>query len=135
METLWDGLPDDERAPGGRGALEAHFRPRAERVIESRENATFVAEAEGAVVGYVIVGPATSMLSPQTFGFVYDLWVAPRARRHGIARRLLGRAEAWCRDQGYGKLKLEVSARSAAARALYASEGYLDERLYLGKAL
>lgn len=135
VDTLWDGLPEDEQVRFDRPALEAHFRPRARQIIESRANATFVADADGDIAGYIIVGPASSMLSPRTFGFVYDLWVTPRARRHGIARQLLAHAEAWCRRQGYGRLRLEVSAWNGAARALYAAEGFREERLYLGKVL
>lgn len=136
METVWDDIPAEERRGMDRAAFEDHFRPRAAQVIESAENAVFVAEgADGSVVGYTIVGGASSMLAPTPFGFVYDLWVAADARRQGIARRLLARAEQWCRGEGLPRLKLEVATGNAAARRLYASSGFSEERVYMGKTL
>lgn len=136
METVWNDLPPDERERLDRGAFEAHFRPHAERMITSQENSVFVAEGPAhAFVGYAILGPFSSLLSPRPYGFVYDLWVAPEARRRGVARRLLAHAEGWCRARGYAKLRLEVSARNAAARSLYASAGFAEERLSLGRPL
>ena len=136
METVWDDLPSDERATLDRAAFERHFRPHAERVIESPENAIFVAETvEGRVAGYAIVGGASSMLSQLPFGFLYDVWVAPEFRRQGVARRLVERAMEWCHTQGHTKLKLEASARNGAARALYASLGFVEERVFLGAPL
>lgn len=135
METVWADLPPDEAGRLDRREFEGHFRPRARRVVESVSNVIFIAEASGRPVGYAILGPATSMLSPQTFGFLFDLWVDPGARRQGVGRQLLERAVSWCREQGYGKLKLEVSARNEAARALYRGEGFAEERVYMGLQL
>lgn len=136
METVWNDLPAEERATMDRAAFERHFRPHAARIVESKEHAVFVAEGpDRAVVGYAIVGGASSMLSPVPFGFLYDLWVEPRARRQGVGRRLLVRAEEWCRERGFRSLRLEVSAPNVAARALYASSGMREERLFLGKPL
>lgn len=136
VETVWNDLPPDERGRIDQRQFEKHFRPFAKRTIESRDRAIFVAEGPtGEVVGYTILGGATSMLSPLPYGFVYDLWVAPHARRRGVARALLAHATAWCRAQGYAKLKLEVGARNEAARALYTSAGFAEERLHLGMPL
>ena len=136
METVWNDIAEDERRELDRAQLEDHFRPNARRVIESPENAFFIAETtSGEALGYAIVGGASSMLSPVPFGFLYDIWVAPSARRRGVARGLLARAEDWCRAQGFRRLKLEVAAGNAAARALYASGGFRDERIFMGRAL
>jgi len=135
FETVWNDLPAEERGELDRTALERHFRPHAAQVIDSRENAIFVAESDGRTLGYAIVGSASTMLTPVPFGFVYDLWVSPEARRQGIARRLLEKAEDWCREQGYKKLKLEVAATNGAARALYEADGFAQERIFMGRTL
>ena len=133
-ETVWNDLPAAEREGTDRRAFEAHFRPRAQRIMESPENATLVAErADGPVVGYVILGRAASMLGPEPYGLVYDLWVSPEARRQGVGRHLLDRAADWCRERGLHSLRLEVGAGNAPARALYAAVGFAEERVYLGK--
>ncbi len=135
LDTVWNDVPPEERRDLDRTALERHFRPHAAQVIDSRENAIFVAESGGNTLGYAIIGSASTMLTPVPFGFVYDLWVSPEARRHGVAKRLLERAEDWCRQQGYRKLKLEVAASNKAARALYASDGFAEERVFMGRTL
>ena len=135
-ETLWGDVPEAERAALDRDEVEAHFRPHAEHVMDSQENAVFVAEdAEGRVLGYAVAGGATTMLTPAPFGFLYDLWVAPEARRRGVARRLAEHVAAWCRARGFRRMKLEVGAGNATARALYASLGFSEERVFMGKAL
>jgi ribosomal protein S18 acetylase RimI-like enzyme len=98
--------------------------------MESPENETFVAEDhEGRFLGYTIVGPATSMLSPIPFGFVYDVWIVPEFRRQGVATALLDHALAWCRKQGLTSLRLEVAAHNVAARNLYTAAGFGEERV------
>jgi len=136
MDTLWGDVPEAERSVLDRAAVEAHFRPHAEHVMDSRENAVFVGEdAAGRVVGYAIVGGATTMLSPAPTGFLYDLWVDPGARRQGVARRLVEHGAAWCRARGFRRMTLEVGAGNAAARALYASLGFAEERVFMGRTL
>ncbi|HKZ62948.1 MAG TPA: GNAT family N-acetyltransferase [Thermoplasmata archaeon] len=136
METVWQDLSQAEQREVGRTAMEEHFRPHAREVIERPESEVLVAEApDGTVVGYTILGRATSMVSPHPFGFVYDLWVAPEARRQGVARRLMEHAAGWCRRQGLSTLRLEVAAGNLGARAFYAAEGFAEERLYLGRGV
>ena len=136
IETVWNDLSPEDRQELDRATLERHFRPHAAKVIDSRDNAIFIAESsDGRPLGYAILGPASTMLTPIPFAFVYDLWVSPEARRQGVARRLLERAEDWCRRQGYRKLKLEVAASNRAARSLYASDGFAEERIFMGRAL
>jgi ribosomal-protein-alanine N-acetyltransferase len=55
---------------------------------------------------------------------ILTLCVAPAARRMGLGARLLDAALSAARDAGAAKLFLEVSARNAAARALYAKAGF-----------
>jgi len=134
MQTVWDDLPLYERKRTDREEFESHFQPRAKKIVDSPENEIYVAEDyAGVFLGYTILGPATSMLSPVPFGFVYDVWVSPGARRQGVATALLNHAIAWCRKQGLASLKLEVGARNAAARGPYASEGFVEERVSMGK--
>ena len=52
------------------------------------------------------------------------MYVAPEARRRGIARALLDRAEAECRAKGYRALVLSTSEIQEAAIGLYRASGY-----------
>jgi GNAT superfamily N-acetyltransferase len=52
------------------------------------------------------------------------MYVVPRARRRGVARRLLGALERAARELGYPVARLVTGPRQPAAQHLYESEGY-----------
>jgi len=52
------------------------------------------------------------------------LFVAPRARRQGAARALLGAAERWAHARGAGELACELDATDDEARAVLARLGF-----------
>jgi GNAT superfamily N-acetyltransferase len=52
------------------------------------------------------------------------MYVAPRARRRGHARRLLGALEDAARERGHTRVRLDTGLRQPEARALYESAGY-----------
>jgi putative acetyltransferase len=52
------------------------------------------------------------------------MYVDPSARRGGIGRQMLYRAEAECRRRGMARLELSTSELQSAALALYRAEGY-----------
>lgn len=55
---------------------------------------------------------------------ILTLAVAPPARRRGVGMNLVRKAAAEAAARGGGTLFLEVSARNAAARALYGAAGF-----------
>ncbi len=68
-------------------------------------------------------------------GFVAYMAVEPDARRRGIARALLGAAEAAARERKLPHVALMVTEDNVAARELYAQSGYVTERRLLCKTL
>ena len=52
------------------------------------------------------------------------MYVAPAARRQGIASLMLNFAEEWCRDAGAAELRLSTSELQHAAVSLYRDCGY-----------
>jgi N-acetylglutamate synthase len=55
---------------------------------------------------------------------LFDVLVAPQARRRGLARRLTQSIGAWGREHGARFCYLQVVATNAAARPLYADLGF-----------
>ncbi len=55
---------------------------------------------------------------------LFDVLVAPRARRQGLARRLTQSIGAWGKSQGARSIYLQVVATNAAALPLYAGLGF-----------
>jgi GNAT superfamily N-acetyltransferase len=84
--------------------------------------ATFVATADGSDVGLVRVAPHAHL--PDA-GFVISMWLAPEARRRGIALALLDAVAQWARTKGWTRLLLDVGEKNAPALALYTRMGFV----------
>lgn len=80
-----------------------------------------------AVVAYVDDVPfacgALRELEPD-IGEIKRMFVAPRARRIGAARRILEALEARAKQLGYSALRLGTGVRQPEALSLYESSGY-----------
>lgn len=64
--------------------------------------------------------------------WILNMYTEPRARRCGVARKLMQAIVEWCRNQGYGSVSLHASE---AGRPLYESMGFQptnEMRLKLG---
>jgi ribosomal-protein-alanine N-acetyltransferase len=81
---------------------------------------TVAVEPAGRLVGYAI---AWFVLDE---GEVANLAVAPAARRRGLGRMLLGGIVDNARTRGVSRLFLEVRESNVAARALYASQSFVE---------
>ena len=62
---------------------------------------------------------------------LFDVATAPAARRRGIARRVTAALLAWGTAAGARRAYLQVAEGNAAARALYASLGFLPAYRYV----
>lgn len=61
---------------------------------------------------------------------LYDLFVAPQARRHGVARGLMQRAESFARASGASFIGLDTGTDNTRAQALYEKQGYVRDRAF-----
>ncbi|MGY0216234.1 N-acetyltransferase family protein [Endozoicomonadaceae bacterium StTr2] len=55
---------------------------------------------------------------------IYQMWVSPQARGHGIARAMLEKMLTWAEKHQLEKLELSVTTTNRAAIALYESMGF-----------
>jgi len=55
---------------------------------------------------------------------LYDLFVAPSGRRHGVGRALMETAHQYARDAGVQRVVLSTAHDNLKAQALYESLGY-----------
>jgi ribosomal protein S18 acetylase RimI-like enzyme len=89
------------------------------------EHCTLLALLAGRAVGLIRIEREPD---PGVFG-IYSMWVAPEARRRGIALELLAEAERWIEAAGGSEAELNVVDRETAARRLYERAGFrLDGR-------
>lgn len=110
----WIKVPPRER-------LEAYWNG----VLAVPQRELFVARLDGVICGSAqLVHPAQNN---EIAAFATQLqrhFVAPWARGHGLARRLVEAAEQVARRRGYQVMRFEVRATQKAAIALYESLGY-----------
>ena len=95
------------------------------------DQALFVAEVDGAVVGLVRVQsferlevPDVPALTPRRYAMVQELVVAQSHQRRGIATRLMTEAHRWARDRGITEIDLSVYEFNQPALRLYHRLGY-----------
>jgi ribosomal protein S18 acetylase RimI-like enzyme len=97
----------------------------AERIARD-ESVLLLAEHAGVAAGFVQLYPIFSSVRTGRIWTLNDLFVAPHARRLGVARTLLRAACEHGRATGALGLQLETTSSNQAAQALYRSEGWHD---------
>lgn len=111
-----DVTPAPPRRPGA-----AFFGER------TRPADTLVAEIDGVVVGYALVGQALPLASHAHVLELRGLAVDPARQRCGAGQRLVEASVEQARGRGARKLALRVLGSNARARRLYESCGFLVE--------
>jgi ribosomal protein S18 acetylase RimI-like enzyme len=92
--------------------------------IAGDESVLLLAEHANSAAGFVQLYPLFSSIRTGRLWTLNDLFVAPHARRLGVARALLRAACEHGRATGALGLQLETMPDNRAAQALYRSEGW-----------
>jgi ribosomal protein S18 acetylase RimI-like enzyme len=96
--------------------------------LDAGTSTILVAEQGGVPVGFAQLYPSWESLTLTSRWILYDLFVAPDARRTGAGRALVEAAIAHARRSGAGSLSLDTARDNRPARSLYESVGFvLDE--------
>ena len=125
--ALWEAVAAEGKWLGSEAPFSDERRERIrESSIEPPEGtATFVAEADAGLVGFVRVGR-------EGHGRVeLGMAVADGWRGRGVGSQLLEQAIAWSREQGAHKISLEVWPHNGGARRLYEKFGFVVEGRHL----
>jgi GNAT superfamily N-acetyltransferase len=101
--------------------------------LRGLEPLVFEIEHEGARAGRVVLG--LDAFGRQGAAWLYEIVVDPAVRGRGLGREALGLAEAEARTRGMTRIDLNVFGGNVVARSLYASEGYVETSVHLGKPL
>jgi ribosomal protein S18 acetylase RimI-like enzyme len=96
------------------------------RRLADADEAVFVAERAGALVGYVYAGvePRSWKELRDRAGFIHDVVVDPAARRAGIGARLIEAAAAWLAERGVPRVMLWTAERNRPAQRLFERLGF-----------
>jgi ribosomal protein S18 acetylase RimI-like enzyme len=103
----------------------------AER-LQREESVVFIAWRGTDAIGFTQLYPSFASVSLGRMFVLYDLFVAPTARRCGAAAALLRRAVGYAAEQGAVELMLQTATDNFAAQRLYEREGWVrDEEFYV----
>ena len=86
--------------------------------------------ADGAAVGFTQLYPAFSSVAARPIWILNDLFVAPDARRAGVARRLIEAARQHGVATGARRLVLSTAHTNEPAQKLYESLGYVRDEQF-----
>ncbi|MDH3686544.1 MAG: GNAT family N-acetyltransferase [Myxococcales bacterium] len=108
--------------PGAEAAVRAHLG----RAHADPAAALWVADAERPLVGFVLVRvlERPPLFAETRRGEVEALFVRPEARRAGVGRALAEAGVAWLREQGLGRVCLEVAAANPEGGAFWRALGF-----------
>ena len=85
----------------------------------------------GAALGFCQMYPSFCSILAQPVYLLYDLYVAPSARRSGTGAALLQAARHHAVSQGYARLDLTTAKTNLSAQALYERLGWVRDDVYL----
>ncbi len=89
--------------------------------VEPDDRPLFVAEVDGAVVGFAEAAPDGD---DDGLAHLYRIYVAPDHWGDGIGGALLARVESVLRERGFDRLQLSVMAENDVGVGFYESHGF-----------
>ena len=99
--------------------------------FEKLESVILVADAQdGCIVGFCQLYPTFCSVEATPIYALYDLFVLPEARKHGVGKLLLQAAEAKARAAGKARLDLTTAKTNLPAQRLYESLGWVRDEVF-----
>jgi ribosomal protein S18 acetylase RimI-like enzyme len=87
-------------------------------------------ESSGNLVGFCQLYPSFCSVEAKPIYVLYDLFVAPGARKSGAGRALMLAAEARARADGKVRMDLTTAKDNLRAQALYESLGWVRDEVF-----
>ena len=99
--------------------------------FERGRSTIFAADDGHQLAGFTQLYPALCSVDLVEYFVLYDLFVAPSARRRGTARALMNAASTWAEAQGAARLDLETARDNYPGQTLYRDLGYELDAVFL----
>ena len=125
-QAVYRGQLSDEYLDGLRvqDRLEMHRRSLEQPAHDWR---TWVAEKDGAVVGFAVTGPSEDADADERTGEIYAIYLEPERIGRGIGRELFAHAVDDLRERGYTAATLWVLESNTTARRFYDRAGWSSD--------
>lgn len=100
--------------------------------IKNEESTIFIAEDNGATVGFVQLYPSFCSVEAVKIYILYDLYVAASGRNLGVGAQLMNKASEYAKQQGASRVDLMTAFSNKPGQHLYEKLGYkkVDEDFY-----
>ncbi len=103
-------------------------------LTEPQYGGVWTIDADGVLVGYIVVVLGYSVEFGGRFGLLDELFVAQSHRGNGLGREALEFAEQQCKERGWRALRLEVAQDNRRAQFLYRRSGFqMHDRFLMTK--
>jgi ribosomal protein S18 acetylase RimI-like enzyme len=102
-----------------------------ERLRQNESTVLLAEDASGQALGFCQLYPSFCSVEACKIFVLYDLFVQPQARTHGVGRQLLLAAEALAREQGVRRLDLTTAKTNLKAQSLYEALGWVRDEVFL----
>lgn len=102
-----------------------------ERLARQESVVLLAVDAAGQAVGFCQLYPSFCSVEARPIYALYDLFVAPAARRVGAARLLLEAAERLAAAQGMARMDLTTARTNLPAQAAYEALGWVRDEVFL----
>jgi GNAT superfamily N-acetyltransferase len=109
----------------GYDASAERIAERLSRILSRPDHAVFVADSDGATIGWIYVLTMDSV-EADPFAVVGGLVVDAAQRGRGVGRALIQAAETWARHQTCAIVRLWSSTPRTGAHAFYTRLGYTN---------
>jgi GNAT superfamily N-acetyltransferase len=127
VAPLFDAYRQFYKQPSDRAAAARFLSERLRR----SESVIFLALLGGQPVGFTQLYPCFSSTAMKPMWILNDLFVAPEARRNGVAEALMERARQWALESQAENMWLETAVDNRTAQALYEKLGWEKDDHYL----
>lgn len=124
VALLFDGYRQFYGKPSDVAAGAAFVRER----ISKQQSVIFLArDTDGTALGFTQLYPTFSSVGMVARWILNDLFVAPQARKQGVASALMQAAEDFAKQSGAKRVFLSTEVDNHAAQALYEKRGWQRE--------
>ncbi|MEN9435906.1 MAG: hypothetical protein RIR09_561 [Pseudomonadota bacterium] len=96
----------------------------AERMARGESIIFVAADTQGTLLGFCQLYPSFCSVAAAPILVLYDLFVAPGARRLGLAKALMQAAQDYATAQAVARMDLTTAHTNTKAQALYISLGW-----------
>jgi GNAT superfamily N-acetyltransferase len=108
-----------------RSGVTEKWRERISAAVDDPETLVLVAVEGTDFVGcaYTLIRPGAMDFGPDRIGYLCDVFVEPRYRRNGIARRFLSASQSWLREREIHTIEASWAVGSDEAQCTWPSLG------------